>query len=154
MLSVAAGQGESVRAFVSDDRQTAVVTDGAAIRLDWYRWVNEVLGDSAVNATYTVRSTQLDESGNPIGSSQVLEPSEPGSRIRVNVNSSEDVYYVSINSVVAVDGAEDPDRAIYELEACLPQPDGTTQCYSSNMTLFALQFIPPLGTYISKTYIT
>ena len=144
MLDFAAGLGESVRAFVTDDRQTAIVSTGANIRLDWYRWVNEVLGDSAVNATFTVRSTQLDESGNPIGSSQVLEPSEPGSRIRVNVNSSEDVYYVSIDSVVAVDGAEDPDRAIYELEACLPQPDGATKCYSSNMTVYAVAMVDEL----------
>ena len=150
LLSVAAGQGEFVRAYVTDDRQTAVVSNGANIRLDWYRWVNEVLGDSAVNATYTVRSTQLDESGNLIGSSQVLEPSEPGSRIRVNVNSSKDEYYVSINSVVAVDGAEDPDRAIYELEACLPQPDGTIECYSSNMTVFAIDTSVPLSTYVKN----
>jgi hypothetical protein len=36
---------------------------------------------------------------------------------------------------------EDPDRAIYELEACVAQPDGSEQCYTSNITVFAIQVV-------------
>ena len=141
-----------MRAFVSDERQTAIVTEGASIRLDWLRWVDEVLGDSALNATFTVTKTQLDESGDPIGEAEVLQPSGSVDRITVAVDPDTNEYYVSISQVVAVEGAEDPDRAIYGLEACLPQLDGTIQCYSSNITIFAILSIIPLGMYVCTIY--
>ena len=138
-----------MRAFVTGDIQTAIVTDSARIRLDWSRWVSEVLGGSAGNATYTVSRTQLDESGNVVGTAQVLGPSEPLDRIVVKFNPETNEYYVEITSVIARAGAEDPDRAIYEVEACVPQPDGSEECFKSNMTVYALDvdIAPePLGT--------
>ena len=145
-MDVAAGFGEQVRASVSGDVQTAIVTGGATIRLDWLRWVSEVLGDRASGANYTIRRTQLDESGNPVGQAEVLRPSDPDDRILVNFNSGENEYYVQISRVVAVAGAEDPDRTIYDLEACVPRTDGSMECFRSNMTVFAIEFIEPLGT--------
>ena len=138
-----------MRAFVTGDIQTAIVTDSARIRLDWSRWVSEVLGGSAGNATYTVSRTQLDESGNVVGTAQVLGPSEPLDRIVVKFNPETNEYYVEITSVIARAGAEDPDRAIYEVEACVPQPDGSEECFKSNITVYAIDIdiVPlPLGT--------
>ena len=153
LLDFAATFGESVLAFVSNERQTAIVTGGASIRLDWLRWVDEVVGDSADNATFTVTKTQLDVSGDPIGAGEVLQPSGPAERITVAVDPDTNEYYVTIRRVVAVEGAEDPDRAIYDLEACLPQPDGTIECYSSNITVYALEpTVDPLGIYIPRLY--
>lgn len=130
---------ERVRVFVTDERQTAIVTNGAYILLDWFRWVTETLGDSAINATYTIRKTELDENGNP---EEEAEEVESNDRIEVEFESDEDEYYVKIPRVIAREmDDEDPDRAIYELEACVPQPDGSEQCYTSNITVFAIQVV-------------
>ena len=136
---MAAVEEERVRVFVTDERQTAIVTNGAYILLDWFRWVTETLGDSAINATFTIRSTELDEDGDPEEEAEEVESSD---RIEVEFESDEDEYYVKISRVIAREmDDEDPDRAIYELEACLPQPDGSEQCYKSNITVFAIQVI-------------
>ena len=134
-------------AFVTDDQQTSIVTDGSAIRLDWTRWVDEVLGESAVNATYTLRRTQLNESGSPIGGAVEFEGIV--NRILINFDPEADAYYVVIANVISVVGAEDPDRAIYELEACVANADGSETCYRSDMTVFAIQEqFDPLSTYV------
>ena len=138
LLDIAARNGEAVAAFVTDDRQTAVVADGAIIRLDWLRWVTETLGSLASNASYTLRRTQLDEFGNPVGLPEVVGPSEPGDRIEVKLDPETNEYYVQILGIIARAGAEDPDRAIYELETCYLQPDASQRCASSNMTVYAL----------------
>ena len=139
LLEVAAMHGERVRVFVTNEIQTAIVTSGSSILLDWFRWVTETLGDSAINATYTVRRTELDEDGNPEEEAEEVESSD---RIEVEFESDEDEYYVKISHVIAREmDDEDPDRAIYELEACVPQPDGSEQCYRSNITVFAIQVV-------------
>ena len=144
MLEVAARDGERVRAFVTDRMQTAVATEGAYVLLDWFRWVTETLGDSAVNATYTLRRTQMSESGEAIGPPQVVNNSSD--RIEIKLDSDEDEYYVEILEVVARGSDdEDPDRAVYELEACVPEPDGSETCYSSNITVYAIDTTPLLG---------
>ena len=136
---MAAVEDERVRVFVTDERQTAIVTNGAYILLDWFRWVTETLDDSAINATYTIRSTELDENGDPEEEAEEVESSD---RIEVEFESDEDEYYVKISRVIAREmDDEDPDRAIYELEACVPQPDGSEQCYESNITVFAIQVV-------------
>ena len=143
MLNYTVGNGEFARAFVSDDQQTAIVTDGASIRLDWLRWVSEVLGDSAGDVTYTVRRTQLDESGNPIGLAQEFNGTD---RIGVQFDPLADEFYVEISDVSSSAGAEDPDRAIYELEACQENSDGSETCYTSSMTVYAIRMDDnPLG---------
>ena len=143
LLDVAAGDGDRVRVFVTDEIQTATATEGAYILLDWFRWVTETLGDSAVNASYTLRRTQLSESGVPLGPAQVVNASDD--RIEIEFESDENEFYVKISRVVARAGAEDPDRAIYDLEACVPQPDGSERCYRSNITVYAIDTTPPLG---------
>ena len=142
LLDVAAGEEDRVRVFVSDDIQTAVVTDGAYILLDWFRWITETLGDSVVNATFTITSTELDENGEV---DEEPEEVESNDRIEVEFESDEDEYYVKISRVVARETSEyDPDRNIYELEACVDQPDGSERCYSSNVTVFAIDTLPPV----------
>ena len=132
---------ERVRVFVTDEVQTAIVADGAYILLDWYRWVSETLGDSAINATYTIRKTELDEDGDPEEEPEEVESSD---RIEVEFESDEEEYYVKISRVISREmDDEDPDRAIYDLEACVPQPDGSERCYRSNITVFAIG--PVLG---------
>ena len=139
LLEVAAMDRERVRVFVTDEIQTAIVTNGASILLDWFRWVTETLGDSAINATYTVLRTELDENGDP---EEQPEEVESSNRIEVKFESDEDEYYIKISRVIAREmDDEDPDRAIYELEACVPQPDGSEQCYRSNITVFAIQVV-------------
>ena len=140
---MAAGDGDRVRVFVTDEIQTAIATEGAYILLDWFRWVTETLGDSAVNASYTLRRTQLSESGAPLGPAQVVNTSDD--RIEIEFESDENEFYVKISRVVARVGAEDPDRAIYDLEACVPQSDGSERCYRSNITVYAIDTTPPLG---------
>ena len=54
-------------AAVNEDAQTVVLTESSSIILDWLKWVTEVLGESAINATYTFRRAQLDEYRNPVG---------------------------------------------------------------------------------------
>ena len=137
LLDVAAGDGDRVRVFVTDEIQTAIATEGAYILLDWFRWVTETLGESAVNATYTVRQTELNESGDPVEEPEEVESDE---RIEVEFESDENEYYVKITRVVAREtDDEDPDRSIYELEACVPQSNGSERCYRSNITVYAIQ---------------
>ena len=132
-------KGERVRVFVTDEAQTAIVTNGAAILLDWFRWVTETLGDSAINATYTALKIELDENGEPDDEIEVIESSD---RIEVEFESDEEEYYIKISRVIAREmDDEDPDRAIYALEACVPQSDGSERCYRSNVTVFAIQVI-------------
>ena len=142
LLDVAARGGERVRVFVTDDIQTAIVTHRAYILLDWRRWVTEVLGDSAGSANFTITSTELDENGNPVEEPEEVESND---RIEVEFESDENEYYVKIRRVVARETAEyDPDRNIYDLEACVAQPDGSKRCYSSNITVFAIDTLPPV----------
>ena len=54
-------------AAVTEDSQTIVLTESSSIILDWLKWVTEVLGESAINATYTFRRAQLDRYRNPAG---------------------------------------------------------------------------------------
>lgn len=144
LLDVAAGDGDRVRVFVSDETQTAIATGGAYILLDWLRWVTETIGDSAINATYTLYRTQLNESGEPLGAAEVVNASTD--RIEIEFEFDENEYYVKIKNVVARETEEDvPDRAIYELEGCVPQPDGSEQCYSSDITVYAIDTTPELG---------
>ena len=97
------------------------------------RWVNEVLGDSAGDVNYTVRRTQLDESGNPIGLAQEFDGTD---RISVQFDPLADEFYVEISDVSS---SASPDRAIYELEACQENSDGNETCYTSSMTVYAIQ---------------
>ena len=140
--------------FVSDEKQTATVLDMAHIRLDWLRWVSEVLGSSAGNSTFTVFRTQLDESGNGVGTTHMLGPSEPPERIVVKLDPEANEYYIEIASVVthARSDAEDPDRATYELEACVPQPVG--ECFSSNITVYAIERLGKNLVYTAKAMLT
>ena len=138
LLEIAARDGELVRVFVTDDVQTAVVRDGAYIRLDWLRWVTETLGSSAGSANYTLRRTQLDEFGNPVGAPEVVGPSDPGNRVTVKVDPETNEYYVRFSRIIARAGAEDPDRAIYDLEGCYLQPDASRRCDSSSITVYAI----------------
>ena len=73
LLKVAAVQNEVVN--VTDDQQTAVVTVGVNIRLDWSSWVTEMLStDSVLNTTnrHTYYRSQLSESGRVMGPTEVL----------------------------------------------------------------------------------
>ena len=54
-------------AAVNEDSQTVVLKESSSIILDWLKWVTEVLGESATNATYTFRRAQLDRYRNPVG---------------------------------------------------------------------------------------
>ena len=131
---------QNVLVNVTDDQQTAVVTVGVNIRLDWSSWVSEVLDGSAGNATYTYQRTQLNESGSAIGSSEMLRQTE---YIAVKADESLNVFFVEITSVV-VAAENESDRAIYELDACVPQPDGSVRCYGSNITVYAIKRPEPL----------
>ena len=126
---------QNVLVNVTDDQQTAVVTVGVNIRLDWSNWVSEVLGDSAGNASYTFYRTQLNESGAAIESSQVLQRSE---RVTIGTNKELNVFFVEITCAI-VAAENESDRAIYDLEACVPQTDGSEQCYRSNITIYAIE---------------
>ena len=131
---------QNVLVNVTDDQQTAVVTVGVNIRLDWSSWVSEMLGGSAVNASYVLYRTQLNESGNAI------ESAEPSERIIVRINAEMNEFYVEVTGVI-VAGQNDSDSAIYELEACVPQPDGSEQCYRSNITVYVIERPERLGMY-------
>ena len=131
---------QNVLVNVTDDQQTAVVTVGVNIRLDWSSWVSEVLGGSAGNATYTYHRTQLNESGSAVGSSKVLGLSE---RIAITADEVLNIFFVEITSAV-VTAENESDRAIYELEACVPQPDGSELCYRSIITVYAIERPEPL----------
>ena len=139
LFKVAAIQNELVN--VTDDQQTAVVTVGVNIRLDWSSWVTEVLSaDSVFNATYIYYRTQLNESGSATGLSQVLQPSE---HIVIRANEEQTQFYVEITCAIVAPENES-DRAIYELEACIFQPDGSQRCYRSNITVYAIERPQPL----------
>ena len=139
LFKVAAVQNEVVN--VTDDQQTAVVTVGVNIRLDWSSWVTEVLGaESALNATYTYYKIQLSESGSATGPAEVLQPSE---RLTIRSNEELNLFYVEITCAVVAPENES-DSAIYELEACIPEPTGSQRCYRSNITVYAIERPPPL----------
>ena len=131
---------QNVLVNVTDDQQTAVVTVGVNICLDWSSWVSEVLGGSAVNSTYTYQRTQLNESGGAIGSSEVLQQSE---NIIFRANEELNIFFVEITSAI-VAAENESDRAIYELEACVPKTDGSERCYRSNITVYAIERPEPL----------
>ena len=135
LFKVAATQNEVVN--VTDDRQIAVVTVGVNIRLDWSNWVIEVLSDSALNATgqYTYYRTQLNDQGSDIGPAEVLQPSE---HTTIRANEEQTIFFVEITSAIVVP-ENVSDRAIYELEACVPQPDRSQQCYRSNITVYVIE---------------
>ena len=139
LFKVAAIQNETVN--VTDDQQTAVITPGVSVRLDWSSWVSEVLGaDSALNATFTYYRTQLNELGSVIRPSEVLQPSE---RIIIRTDDELNIFYVEISCAVLITLENESDSAIYELEACVPQPGGGQLCYRSNITVYVIER-PPL----------
>ena len=147
LFKVAATQNELVN--VTDDQQTAVVTVGVNIRLDWSSWVTEMLAqDSALNATYrySYYRTQVNESGSVIGPVEELELSEPPEHINTVVKASVErhEFYIEI-TCATVAGQNDSDRAIYELEACLPQPHNEEDCRGSNITVYTIERPKPLG---------
>ena len=147
LFKVAAVQNELVN--VTDDQQTAVVTVGVNIRLDWSNWVTEVLGPySSLNITgqYTYYRTQLNESGVIIGPVEELQPSEPPERLMIMANLERHEFYVEITCAV-VAGQNESDRAVYKLETCLPQLD-EEQCWHSNITIYAIEIPNHLGMYI------
>ena len=137
LFKVAAVQNEVVN--VTDDQQTAVVTIGVNIRLDWSIWVTEVLGAGLVLSRYTYYRTQLNESGSAAGPAEVLQPSE---HVAIRSNEELNLFYVEITCAVVAPENES-DSAIYELEACIPEPAGSQQCYRSNITVYAIE-TPPL----------
>ena len=141
LFKVAAIQNELVN--VTDDQQTAVVTVGVNISLDWSSWVTEVLGDELslnTSGRYTYYRTQLNELGSVIGPAEVFQPS---GRIAIGTDEKLSVFYVEITCAIATPENES-DRAIYELEACVPQFDGRQQCYTSNITVYTIERPPPL----------
>ena len=130
--------------FVTNETQTAIATDEAYILLDWFRWVTETLGDSVINATYTLYRTQLNEAGEPLGPAEVVNASTD--RIEIEFEFDEEEYYVKITEVVAREGEEEvPDRATYELEACIPTSGDNMQCFRSGVTVYAIDTTPQLG---------
>ena len=147
LLDVAVPLFTLTRALVTDEQQTVILMNTSLIILDWSRWVTDTLGDSAGDASYTIRRIQLDVLGNPIRSPEEVQPTDLSSRIIVQLNPANNEYYVLISEAfVSAIGAEDPDRAIYELEGCVPESDGSEQCYKSNITVYALgPVFGPLG---------
>ena len=141
---------EDVHVFVSDEQQTAVVTNGVNIRLDWSRWVNETLTGSAANGTFTFRRTQLNETGGTIGNVSNLNVSNPPERIVVGTNKDANEFFVEITCVVvsgqSLNGSE---RAIYELEACVQNTEMREECFYSNITVYGIETPVPLGMYFS-----
>ena len=141
LFKVAAVQNEVVN--VTDDQQTAVVTVGVNIRLDWSSWVTEVLSaDSVLNTTsrYTYYRSQLSKSGRVMGPTEVLQPSE---RVAIRSNEELNLFYVEITCAVVAPENES-DSAIYELETCTPEPTRIQRCYRSNITVYAIERPPPL----------
>ena len=128
--------GEGI-AFVTDQNQTAVVSQSSTIRVDWLRWVRETLGNLTTVAEYTVYKTLLDGSGNVVFPRQRLPPTPINDTFRfftVRISPESGEFYVNIEGVVVAQGARDPDSGIYELEACVP--DG--RCYNSALTVFGI----------------
>ena len=146
LLEVAAQPRTEVLAFVTEDQQTAVAAHSARIRLDWSQWVEDELGSSAGEANYTIYRTQLNITGGVQGPPEVLSPtpSDLPSRIVVRINPENNEFYVEVLSVNIVGGAEDPDHAIYELEACYFEDDGSRDCERTSITLYAIGQVPVL----------
>ena len=135
LFKVAAIRNETVN--VTDDKQTAVVTAGVSVRLDWSSWVSEVLdAHSKLNATITYYRTPISELGSTTGLSEVLQPSE---RIVIRTDEELNIFSVEITCAVLTPENES-DSAIYELEACVPQ---RVWCYRSNITVYVIER-PPL----------
>ena len=96
----------------------------------------EVLGaDSVLNTT-----SQYTYYGSAAGPAEVLQPSE---RVTIRSNEELNLFYVEITCAVLAPENES-DSAIYELEACIPEPAGSQQCYRSNITVYAIERPPPL----------
>ena len=145
---MAALQNELVN--VTDDQQTAVVTVGVNIHLDWSSWVFGTLdADSAQNATYTFYKTQLSGYARYVqGPVLALQPSE-------HVQSDKElfIFYVEITCAVLTPDNES-DSGIYELEACILEPNGNQQCYRSNITIFVIDRPEPLSKTITLNHNT
>ena len=96
LLSVATTPSQPLfYAAVNGDTQTVVVTDSTSIRLDWLKWITEVLGASAVNASYTFRRAQLNEYRNPIGPLERIDlPSQ--NRIAAFLNVEAEELYIQV----------------------------------------------------------
>ena len=47
--------------------------------------------------------------------------------------------------IVRAENTEDPDRAFYELEACVPVQSDMTECFRSGITIYAIP--DPIGMY-------
>ena len=146
LLEKAAQPESEVRAFVTEDQQTAVAAHRSRIRLDWSQWVEDELGSAAGLANYTIYSTRLNETGGVEGPPEVLQPtpSDFTPRIIVRIDPETNEFYVDILSVNVVVAAEDADHAIYELEACYFEDDGSRDCERTSITLYAIGQTPIL----------
>lgn len=148
LLEKAAQPESEVRAFVTEDQQTAVAAHGSRIRLDWSQWVEDELGSAAGSANYTIYSTLLNETGGIDGPQQILQPTPPDLPIRivVRIDPETNEFYVDIILVNVIVAAEDADTAIYELEACYYEDDGSRDCERTSITLYAIGQLPILIT--------
>jgi hypothetical protein len=146
LLEKASQPRAEVRAFVTEDQQTAVAAHGSRIRLDWSQWVEDELGSAAGSANYTIYRTQLNETGGVEGPPFVERPtpSEYLGRIVVKIDPETNEFYVEVRRVEVIPGAEDPDHKIYELEACYFEDDGSRDCERTSITLYAIGQIPVL----------
>ena len=137
-----------MRAFVTEDQQTAVAVHNSRIHLDWSQWVEDELGSSAGSANYTIYSTLLNETGGIDGPRRVLLPTPPdlASRIVVRIDPETNEFYVDIVRVNVIVAAEDADHAVYELEACYFEDDGSRDCERASITLYAIGQTPSLIT--------
>ena len=149
LYMVAATQNEQVN--VTSDKQTIIVTEGVTIRLDWSRWVGEVLTNysSAKNASYSISITHINQTGFPTGPAEEIRESDPPERIRVKLNESTNMFYVEINCTTLGDQNgtnQTSDSAVYELEVCISESDGgNTVCVIASITVYVIMRPPPLG---------
>ena len=103
------------------------------------------------NATFTLLVTPLNDSGYIVGpAEEITEPSqEPGDRLTVVLDEDNDEFFVEVACVMVADGnGSMSDSAVYQLEACAPLAYGgenEQQCYTSNITLYAVERPNPLG---------
>lgn len=146
LLEVAAQPQTEVLAFVTEDQQTAVAAHNARIRLDWSQWVEDELGSSAGKANYTIYRTRLNETGGVQGPPEVLSPTPSDfiPRIVVRINPENNEFYVEVLFVNVIPAAEDADHAIYELETCYFEDDGSRDCERASITLYAIGQVPEL----------
>ena len=155
LLEKAAQPESEVIAFVTEDEQTAVATHMARIRLDWSQWVEDELGSSTGSANYTIYRTQLNESGDAQGPPEIVSPSSTAPII-VRINPETEEFYVDVLSVNVIQPA---DQAIYELEACYFEDDGSRDCERADITLYAIGQPPVLiradedGKYVDEYHI-